>query len=444
MNLREAVLAAMPELTGLLDVFDTPALLISPDYWVLAANRAYRRDCGGGEPLCERRCYEVSHGYTAPCDLAGETCPLRQCLELGQPQRVLHVHHSPRGDEHVDVETVPIRGADGQVSFVVERMRRTRLASTQPAAEGMVGRAPAFNQMLERIHRVAPSRTTVLLLGESGTGKELVAQALHELSLNAGGPFVPVECSGLSETLFESELFGHERGAFTGAVARKIGLVEAARSGTLFLDEVGDIPLSQQVKLLRLLETGTYRPVGGVEARQADFRLVCATHRDLKAMMGDGSFRRDLYYRISAFPVRLPTLRERIEDLPLLAQSLLSRLDADRELRLDDGALACLRKYPFPGNIRELRNALEHAALMADGEVIRCQHLPEDFQHSEIEPTDPGSALMSLAQVERRYVEKVLALYQGDRQDLARGLGISERTLYRKLKLVRQARARTS
>jgi two-component system response regulator HydG len=190
-----------------------------------------------------------------------------------------------------------LRDASGELAYFIEKMEPLRVAQGQPAAQGLIGRSAPFQRMLELVSRVGPSQASVLLLGESGTGKELVAQAVHEASPRAANPLVVVDCASLPETLFESELFGHERGAFTGASASKPGLVEAASGGTLFLDEVGDIPLPMQVKLLRLLESGTYRRVGSTELRRTDVRVVAATHRDLKAMVADGRFREDLYYR---------------------------------------------------------------------------------------------------------------------------------------------------
>ena len=224
----------------------------------------------------------------------------------------------------------------------------------------------AITEMLELIQRGARSEVPILLLGESGTGKELAARAIHDASPRSKGAFVPVECSGLGEALFESELFGHARGSFTGAHTRKPGLVEAATGGTLFLDEIGDVPLSLQVKLLRVLESGMYRPVGDIEARSANFRLVCATHRDLDRMVSDGSFRRDLYFRINTFPIAMPPLRERREDIPLLCDTLL----ANSAKRLSDEALMLLQRHDYPGNIRELRNIVERAVLLTDGVVI--------------------------------------------------------------------------
>ena len=294
--------------------------------------------------------------------------------------------------------------------------------------------------MLGLVARVAPSDATVLLQGESGTGKELVANAIHQASKRAERPFIAVDCSGLPETLFESELFGHERGAFTGATTRKIGLIEAASGGTLFLDEVGDIPLGMQVKLLRLLETGTYRRVGSTELRTADIRVVSATHRSLRAMVAEGSFRQDLYYRLNTFPIEIPPLREREEDIPLLAAGLLERIKTPRPMHLSEAAVARLRSYPFPGNVRELRNILERASLMCDGEEIGIEHLAGDV----VAPPSPAPAkqgaavevevVQDLAGLERQALQKALAAHSGSRKALARQLGISERTLYRKLR----------
>ncbi len=422
------------ELICFLETHPDPQIIMGGDYRILAANAAYRRIYAGGRDVVGQFCYSVSHGYSRPCDECGESCPLAASRASGEPNRVLHLHHTPRGEEHVDVELTPIVGASGHTEYFVERMTTVREASSLPAASGLVGKAPAFNRMLELVRRVAPSNTAALLLGESGTGKELVAQTIHQQSAREHGPFVVVECSGLTETLFESELFGYEKGAFTGASQRKIGLVEAASGGTLFLDEVGDIPLGLQVKLLRLLETGTFRRVGGVEALRADFRLVAATHRDLKAMVDAGSFRRDLYYRLSVFPIGLPALRDRREDIGLLADTLLSRLNPGRAYSLSEAARVRLQAYDYPGNIRELRNILERAMLMADGDTLLPEHLPPEVA-GDGAPTGASAAdaIVSLEVAERRYLQWALARHGGDRKTLASQLGISERTLYRKL-----------
>lgn len=432
------------KLETILEGMDGPAIVLGTDYRILAGNRAYRETYGISGTLEHRRCFEVSHGIDVPCDQAGESCPLAASLESGQRQRVLHLHHTPRGEEHVDVETVPVANAQGRIEYLIEILHRSPIASSRASADTMVGRSPQFNRQLELINRVAPSETAVLLHGESGTGKELVAKAIHEHSGRAGKPFVTVECSGLTEALFESELYGHERGAFTGAHYSKTGLVEAAQGGTLFLDEIGDVPLNLQVKLLRLLETGTYRRVGSVDTRQADFRLVTATHRDLAQMVEAGSFRRDLFYRISVFPIALPPLRERPDDIPLLAESLLLRLAPGRRITFADTALACLQRYQYPGNIRELRNLLERAVLLADDDTLLPCHLPPAVCPGG-DPDDAetqGITLLSLAEMERRHLRRALVQIPTDRNALAKALGISRRTLFRKLQELRPAPGR--
>ena len=421
------------ELISFLENHPDAQIVMDANYRILAANAAYRRHYAGGSDVVGQTCYSVSHGYSRPCDECGESCPLAASRANGEPNRVLHLHHTPRGEEHVDVELTPIIGASGQIEYFVERMLTVREASSFPAESGLVGKSPAFNRMLELVRRVAPSNTTALLLGESGTGKELVAQAIHQQSGREQGPFVVLECSGLTETLFESELFGYEKGAFTGANLRKIGLVESAAGGTLFLDEVGDIPLGLQVKLLRLLETGTFRRVGGVETLRADFRLIAATHRDLKGMVEQGSFRRDLYYRLSVFPIHLPALRERREDIALLAETLLTRLAPGRAYTLSEAARACLQAYNYPGNIRELRNIIERAVLMADGDTLLPEHLPPEVANDASAGMPGVDAIVPLEMAELRYLQWALAHHDGDRKSLADQLGISERTLYRKL-----------
>jgi len=420
------------ELISFLEHHHDAQIVMDADYRILAANAAYRRIYAGGHDVVGQTCYAVSHGYSRPCDECGESCPLAASRANGEPNRVLHLHHTPRGDEHVDVELTPIIGASGQIEYFVERMTTVREASSLPAEKGLVGKSPAFNRMLELLRRVAPSNTAALLLGESGTGKELVAQAIHQQSGREHEAFVVVECSGLTETLFESELFGYEKGAFTGANQRKIGLVESASGGTLFLDEVGDIPLSLQVKLLRLLETGTFRRVGGVETLRADFRLIAATHRDLKGMVERGGFRRDLYYRLGVFPILLPALRERRADIALLAETLLTRLAPGRVYSLSPEALARLQAYDFPGNIRELRNIIERAILMADGDTLLAEHLPPELAGETVAGI-PDMDIVPLEMAELRYLQWALARHNGDRKSLAAQLGISERTLYRKL-----------
>ena len=406
-----------------------PMIVLDPAYNILAANVAYQRNFGQvDKPIIGHKCYQISHHYEVPCDQAGEHCPMKKAQELRGPDRVLHIHHTPRGPEHVAVELRPIFDESGTITAYVERLEVVRNAYARPSDDGLVGRSAAFNHALGALRRVAPSLLPVLLLGESGTGKELFARAVHEVSNRSAGPFVIVDCSGLTETLFESELFGHEKGAFTGATSRKLGLVETAQGGTLFLDEIGDVPLSMQVKLLRLIESGTYRRVGSVEIQHATFRLVAATHKALDRMMEQREFRQDLYYRISAFPIVLPPLRERPDDIVLLVVSFLQRMSSgERKLTISPQAMELLQRGSWPGNVRELRNVLERASLFADDNVIRVEHLPLS---ANIEATRQSKP----TQVSVAVPTEVPPAWVGTRKELAAQMGISERSLYRRLK----------
>ncbi|WP_026180419.1 sigma-54 interaction domain-containing protein [Hahella ganghwensis] len=436
-------LNSLPSLTTMLEAIPAPAVLLDREYRIRAANELYRQTFQQEASLLNQNCHRVSHGYNVPCDQAGETCPLKHCLQTGQRQRILHIHNTPKGREHVDVEMSPIRDVNGEIQFFVETMTPVYKAQGQ---KRMIGFSPAYTKMLDLLNRAAHSEISVLLLGESGTGKELAARYLHDHSARSGKPFVAVECSGLTDSLFESELFGHEKGAFTGANQRKQGLVESASGGTLFLDELGDIPLSMQVKLLRLIESGTYRPVGSVSSRQADFRLICATHKSLPALVREGLFREDLYYRISPFPIVLPALRERQEDIPHIARHLLEVVSPKRPLALSERALQWLQNQAFPGNIRELRNRLERAVLLCDLSTIEPEHLemdlgayaPDESKEDDLEYRDRPRFLprviMPLEELEKNYLAQVVETYKGDKASLARELGVSERTLYRKLR----------
>ncbi len=421
----------------LLDASAEATAILVPDGRILAANRAYASLLGdSGESVIGRRCFEVSHARDTPCWEGGEACPMWQSRELGGAHRCVHVHRVAGHEEHHDVLALPLHEAGGPAVAFLETIVPTRVASSDPDSPGLVGRSAAFNRMIEELERVAPAETIVLLLGETGTGKELVARAIHERSRRSHRAFCPVECSGLVETLIESELFGHERGSFTGAYSRKAGLVEAAAGGTLFLDEIGDLPLPMQAKLLRFLETGTYRRVGGTDLLRADVRVVAATHRELPAMVERGEFRADLFYRLAAFPIRVPPLRERTEDIELLATAMIRRSACGtRPCRLTPGALDRLRRHPFPGNVRELRNLLERACLLSEDGRVRPEHLPDGLGETTAPPVAVvGERMLPLADVERRYLTWAVSHFPGDRGALARSLGLSERTLFRKLR----------
>ncbi len=435
----------LPELMSFLEGLPEPHILFDTQYRILAANAAYRHQFSPDNSVVGRTCFDVSHRFNVPCDQAGESCPLLKARESGQRERVLHLHHTPKGEQYVNIELAPLLDARGEQAFFIEKMEALRVAQGQAATQGLIGRAPSFQHMLALIARVAPSRATVLLLGESGTGKELAARAVHEASPRAAHALVAVDCASLPENLFESELFGHERGAFTGANSARAGLVEAASGGTLFLDEVGDIPLVMQVKLLRLLETGTYRRVGSTEQRHADIRVVSATHRDLDHMVSEGRFREDLYYRLSTFPIRLPALRERQSDIDLLASALLERVAPQRQLMLSDAALKLLRTQQYPGNVRELRNLLERTALLCDGDTIEASHVTQALQSGRLlanaaaNMTSRKPHPSPLKTQARKALQQQIQQHQGSRAELAQQLGISERSLYRKMKELHDA-----
>jgi len=430
------------EASAMLECFDCPAILVAPDYTILATNRHYRVQFGEIDPRQGHHCFEVSHGLSVPCDQAGEDCPLAAAMTSGHKERVLHIHRSPRGREHIDVEMMPILDEDGILICFVELLHAVPTAGAENIDQMMVGNSKAFSDMLGKISRVSATDAAVLLLGESGTGKELAAAAIHQGSTRSDKPLITLECAGLSDSLFETELFGHMKGAFTGAHTDKTGLVEIANGGTLFLDEIGDVPPPMQVKLLRLLESGTYRRVGSSQLRSANFRLICATHKDIRALVEAGKFRQDLYYRINVFPIRLPSLTERMEDLPLLAEALLKRISPQKRFHLTAPAIDTLSSYAFPGNIRELRNLLTRAIVLSDTNVIDDAVIREslavevEFDTSANNQAGCGKKQTDwtdLKTAEARYLNGLMHAHGNDKEAVAKIAGVSLRSLYRKL-----------
>ncbi len=249
--------------------------------------------------------------------------------------------------------------------------------------ESMEGHSPAINQVKSLIEKVAPTEASVLILGESGTGKELVARALHRMSDRADKPFIPVNCGAIPKELLESELFGHEKGAFTGAISNRIGRFELADEGTLFLDEIGDMDFNMQVKLLRVLQEKTFERVGSNKSKKTDIRIIAATHRNLEKAIADGDFREDLYYRLNVFPIDMPPLRDRCEDIPALTHSMINRLANERGIfTLHTSALNAMVQYDWPGNVRELNNLVERLRILYPGKEVRAEDLPEAFTHN--------------------------------------------------------------
>jgi transcriptional regulator with PAS, ATPase and Fis domain len=452
------------ELQSLVDCHENPFVVIDRDYRIVAVNKAYEKIYGAGREFAVGlHCFKVSHDNDAPCCRSGEDCPHEKLFKNGTQTSCLHFHYDEQHRMHqVRVTAYPLRSGSGEL-FMGELIEP--ISSLEPGkldCNHMVGQARTFTACMEQLKLVAATAAPVLLQGETGTGKELAASFIHNHSPRREKPFLTVDCTSLTDTLFEAEVFGHVRGAFTGSVGEKVGLFEQADGGTLFLDEVGELPMNQQAKLLRVLETGQYRRVGGRGTRKVDVRVICATNRHLWEAVQAASFREDLYYRIACLTVRLPCLRERLEDIPLLANSLLEPVSHTmrRRFTLAPDALERLKAYHYPGNVRELRNILYVAATHSPGDVIHAAVIDDVIgqmarnqasqQPSNDEPAAPPSPAhdsiglrqtfgnanwgSSLVDVEARHIKELLDRYAGNRRRVADDLGISERTLYRKLK----------
>ncbi len=364
------------------------------------------------------------------------------------------------GSEELAVEAMK-RGADdyiakGRLQIDELEMRIARAVRTQKlesenislrqqldskfGLENIVGEAPAMQDIFDKIKQVAPTRATVLLLGESGTGKEMVAKAIHQLSPRAKQPLVSVHCAALSPTLLESELFGHERGAFTGAHERRIGRFEQAQGGTLFLDEIGEIDAALQIKLLRFLGERTFERVGSNKTLTADVRVIAATNKDLEAMVKAGTFREDLYFRLCIVELHLPPLRERLEDVPLLAKTFLRQFAKENEKPVTDftaDALEMLLNHRWPGNVRELRAAIESAVVMCRGDRISARDLPRTVR-SEAAPSSDSARLLArndltVKEAEKQLIIRALKETKGNRTLAAKKIGMPRRTFHRKL-----------
>ena len=302
--------------------------------------------------------------------------------------------------------------------------------------EGIVGRSPLMLEVFAKVRRIAPHFRTVLVTGATGTGKELIAQALHSLSPAAPGRLVVCNCSALVDTLMESELFGHVRGSFTGAVQDKIGLFEHADGGTIFLDEIGELSASAQAKLLRVLQNRQIQKVGSLSTRNINVRVVAATHRDLKAMVREGQFREDLYYRLSVIEISLPSLAHRREDIPLLVRHFLEKFSNEYKKPIAGVARRAqlrMAAYPWPGNVRELENVIGNACLMSDDRLIDLEDLPERFRERHTDEVSTDESLLSLEEVQKRHVLRVLEEVGGNKARAAEVLGIGRATIYQLL-----------
>ena len=327
-----------------------------------------------------------------------------------------------------------------KVQLVEENQFLRERVDTESDLHGIVGSSAKIQDVLRMISRLKDTRTPVLISGESGTGKELVARAIHFRGSFASRPFVAVDCGSLVPTLIESELFGYEKGAFTGALRSKTGLFQSANGGTIFLDEIGELPLELQAKLLRVLQEKEIRPVGSNQKIKVDVRVVAATNRDLEAEYRNGTFRKDLYFRLNVVAVHLPSLRERRSDIPMLAHWFLDRHAPDSSMQVTNAAIKCLLQYDWPGNVRELENCIERAVALGDGKLVDLGDLPPAIASASPSPETPMSAITGavsstdLEDIERATIERVFEQVKGDKALAGKMLGISRATLYRKLK----------
>lgn len=449
-----------------LDSLEEGVIFLDEGLCVAAANKAAEQLLGNDAgSLLNHFCPTIFSGtHCASACRGGDTCTLVpksskdkivQDIELKRPTGAslslrIWALRLPAGNPDLRFAII-MRDRSHEVELEHEVRQRLRLG-------GMVGHSPSMQQLYEQILRAASSNATVLVSGESGTGKELVARALHDNSLRAAGPYVPVHCASLPESLLESELFGHAKGAFTGATSSRPGRFEAAHGGTLLLDEIGEISPNIQVKLLRVIQEREIVRLGENHARKVDVRVVTATHRDLAAMVARGEFREDLYYRLRVLPLEVPALRERKEDIFLLANKLLDDIKEQykrENLKIAQETIMSLEKYDWPGNIRQLANALEFAVVHADGNTILPAHLPPEVRDAKpavhrIVPIAQVSA-GGVSAVRQYYqpayqpedeialIQRTLAAAGGNKAEAARSMGMSRTTLWKKLRQAENA-----
>lgn len=437
------------ELQSIIDAHDNAFVVIDENYTIVAANRAYS-DAYDVDPaeIVGSKCHKVSHHSDVPCHINGEDCPHKKVFDTGEPHQVLHIHFDQnKQEEHVRIKGSPIRGANGQLYLGESVFPVAKSHELNCDEQRMLGSSPAFMACIEEISSAAKSDAPILLNGESGVGKEMAAEFAHKKSPRCDKPFVSIDCKAISEDIFESELFGHERGAYDGCVGRRHGLIETADSGTLFMDEVGEIPLSIQGRLLRVLESGKFRRMGGREDLAVDIRVVCATHNNLRKMVDDGIFRADLYYRIAGISITIPPLRERRADIPSLVEALIKKLKDKNgnQCKVTRESTELLRRYDYPGNIRELQNILQKAAALSTNGIITPDLLElDEFANIYQNPLadrrmfprghDDANGKRSMTELESDHIRSLLSQFNGHRSKVADVLKISERTLYRKLK----------
>jgi PAS domain S-box-containing protein len=418
---------------------------VSKDWRITSFNRAAERITGvPADRALGRRCSEVFHS-----DLCEQFCPIRETLETGSEviDRSARILNSRGKPVPVSVSSAILRAEDGTLLGAVETFRDLSMIEqlrkeigSQYTFEDIIGKSEAFQKIFAILPDIATSGSTVLIEGPSGSGKELLARAIHNLSPRRKRPYVVVNCGTLPPNLFESELFGYRRGAFTDAKTDKPGLITKAEGGTIFLDEIGDLPGETQVKLLRLLQEREYHPLGGVKTLKADVRVVAATNRELSSLVTLGRFRDDLYFRLAVVRLSIPPLADRRQDIPLLVDHFIGRFNARRGTRVQGvtpEVMEILMRHPLPGNVRELENIIEYCFVLCHNGLIDVRHLPDELQPdggSSAAPRQPSTATTPLEQSEAGAIRLALSRNQGNRDLTAAELGISRTTLWRKMK----------
>jgi len=423
-------------LESLLETHDLPFIIIDAGLKIVGINRACETQFG----------ITREHVIGKPCCDNIKECRHHRLLQKLEPYAGIFSNTSLTAEEKLlRVRGYPLLDADGTL-YIAESLTASIQSTSVAKDPRMLGESAAFMKLKTKLQQAAETQAPVYLTGETGTGKELAAEFIHRHSKLRDGEFVIVDCTILGENLFESELFGHEKGSFTGAATSKKGLFELANNGTLFLDEVGELPLSQQPKLLRALESGSFRRVGGTTTLNSKVRVVCATNRNLADMVKEGKFREDLFYRLSVFPVEIPPLRDRRQDLPVLVEHLLQQLSLrdDQSYSLSKEALVKLMRHLWPGNIRELRNCLQLATSLCGNQRIEEKDIiimrrssrtsdlrpPENLERQTITQANP---MNPLEQIEANFLNSLINKYNGNRKQIATEMNVSERTLYRKL-----------
>lgn len=423
-------------LESLLETHDLPFIIIDAGLKIVGINRACETQFG----------ITREHVIGKPCCDNIKECRHHRLLQKLEPYAGIFSNTSLTAEEKLlRVRGYPLLDADGTL-YIAESLSASIQSTSVAKDPRMLGESAAFMKLKTKLQQAAETQAPVYLTGETGTGKELAAEFIHRHSKLRDGEFVIVDCTILGENLFESELFGHEKGSFTGAATSKKGLFELANNGTLFLDEVGELPLSQQPKLLRALESGSFRRVGGTTTLNSKVRVVCATNRNLADMVKEGKFREDLFYRLSVFPVEIPPLRDRRQDLPVLVEHLLQQLSLrdDQPYSLSKEALVKLMRHLWPGNIRELRNCLQLATSLCGNQRIEEKDIiimrrssrtsdlrpPENLERQTI---TQANSMNPLEQIEANFLNSLINKYNGNRKQIATEMNVSERTLYRKL-----------